>query len=69
VRQSQSGGRLSSLRRDQYFARCGNFRPGISRGIDQLLDDPKVTSVRLVTNAEKWGSRTTTGLVLFSWQG
>jgi len=43
---------------DSYFANVKNLFDKIE-GIDELLDDPKITSVRLVTNAEKMVVRET----------
>src|SRR5512138_1196707 len=54
---------------DSYFASVKELFSKIE-GIDQLLEDPKVTSVRLVTNAEKMVVRETQrAFVYFSLHG
>jgi arsenite-transporting ATPase len=54
---------------DRYFASLRDLFSRIE-GIDQLLEDPKVTSVRLVTNAEKMVVRETQrAFVYFSLHG
>jgi arsenite-transporting ATPase len=54
---------------DKYFASVRDLF-GRIEGIDQLLEDPKVTSVRLVTNAEKMVVRETQrAFVYFSLHG
>ncbi len=54
---------------DRYFASVKDLFTQIE-GIDQLLEDPKVTSVRLVTNAEKMVVRETQrAFVYFSLHG
>ena len=54
---------------DSYFANIQNLF-GKLEGIDELLEDPKVTSVRLVTNPEKMVLRETQrAFVYFSLHG
>ena len=54
---------------DSYFANVQNLF-GKLAGIDELLEDPKITSVRLVTNAERMVLRETQrAFVYFSLHG